>query len=218
MALQMFKGNRLPLLTDTISVSGAGAYDLTGSTVLFSMRTHNSSQLKVSGATATVVAPLTGSVSYAWSTGDTDTVGSYLAWWTVNVSGKTQDTQEFAVTVAEHAPASVEIVYPVAVDGTTSIYQGDAYMFANNRQLQYELELEDAPLLSGSTLIYRIEGENHYTMTAVGKDAAYLELTSTQTTALPPGSYRFQIQAVSGTNAITLMRSNIIVTASISSP
>jgi hypothetical protein len=217
MTLTLFKGNRLPLLQDTITVSGT-AYDLTGSTVLFSMRIHNSATTKVSGATATIVSAPAGTISYAWASTDVDTVGSYLGWWTVNNNGKSQDTPEFSLAVTEHAPASIEIVYPVASDGTTSIYQGDAYLAANNRQLQYELEVEDAPLLSGTTVVYRIEGENHYTMTVVGKDAAYLELTSAQTTALAPGSYRFQIQSTSGGNAITLMRSNITVTAAIASP
>ncbi len=218
MALQMFKGNRLPLLTDSIAVSGVGAYDLSGSTVLFSMRPFNSATPKVSSATATVTAPLTGSVSYAWVSADTDTVGEYLGWWTVNTGGKLQDTPEFSLSVVEHAPASVEIIYPVGAGGVTRIYQGDSYLFANNRQLQYEVETMDAPLLSGSTIVYRIEGQNHYTMTAVGKDAAYLELTSTQTTALPAATYNFEIKATSGGNAITLMRSTITVVAAMSSP
>ncbi len=213
----MFKGNRLPLLTDAITVSST-PYDLSASTVLFSMRNTNTSLLKVSAATATITAPLTGSVSYAWATGDTDTVGEYLGWWSVVTSGKTQDTPEFNLAVIEHTPASIEIVYPVAPTGKTTIYQGDSYLAANNRQLVYQVETMDAPLLSGATVVYRIEGQNHYTMTIVDKDSVYLDLTSTQTTALPANTYNFEIKWTSGGNAVTLMRNTITVTAAMSSP
>lgn len=218
MTLTIFKGNTLPLLQDTITTDSA-AFDLTGSTVLFSMRRHNSATLKVSGSTATIATPALGTVSYAWTAADTDTVGSYEGWWTVNKSGKSQDTPEFALAIQEHAPASIEIVYPVAADGTTTIYQGDSYLYVNNRHLQYEVEPMDSPDLTGMTVLYRIEGQNHYTMTLVGEDAVYLELTSTQTTALPVGTYNFDIRAnVSGTNYVTLMRSKISVTAAITAP
>ncbi len=213
----MFKDNRLPLLTDTITVSGA-AYDLTGSTVLFSMRPSNSAQLKVSGATATIVTANAGTVSYAWAANDTDTVGSYLGWWQVKNNGKNQDTPEFALSVTEHAPASVQIVYPVSADGTTTIYQGDAYLAANSRQLQYELEPMDAPDLTGSSIIFKVEGGSTFNMTLVGEDAAYLELTSTQTSAITASTtgYNFAIRANPSTgNFITLMRGRLIVNAAL---
>ncbi len=215
MTLTIFKGNRLPLLQDTITVSTSGAaYDLTGSTVLFSMRPNNAANLKVSGATATIVTAGSGTVSYAWTANDTDTVGSYLGWWQVNSNGKSQDTPEFALTITEHAPASIQIVYPVGANGVTTVYQGDAYLAANNRQLQYELEPMDAPDLTGATIQFHVENGTTYTMTLVGEDAAYLELTSTQTTALSEGTHNFAIKAnVSTSNYVTLLRSTMTVTA-----
>ncbi len=210
----MFKGNRLPVLTDSISVGG-NAFDLTGATILFSMRTANSERMKVNGATATISAPTTGSVSYAWAAVDTDTVGEYLGWWTVSSNGKLQDTPEFALNVIEHAPASVEIVYPVAASGLTTIYQGDAYLAASNRQLVYQVETMDAPLLSGSTVTYRVEGKATYTMTVSGKDQAYLELTSAQTSALTQGTYNFAILCATSGNTVTMMRNQIVVTAAL---
>ena len=217
MTLSMFKGNRLPVLQDTITLAATGAaVDLTGSTVLFSMRPNNSAQLKVSGATATIVTAASGTVSYAWAANDTDTVGSYRVWWQVNSNGKSQDTPETALTVTEHAPASVQIIYPVAADGTTTIYQGDAYLHADSRHLQYELEPMDAPDLTGSSIVFKIEGGSTFNMTLVGEDAAYLELTSTQTTAISAGTYNFAIRAnPSVGNFITLMRSTLHVTAAL---
>ncbi len=213
MSLTIWKGNRLPLLTDTISESG-GAFNLTGSTVLFSMRPNNSAQLKVSGATATIVSAPNGQIEYSWAANDTDTVGSYLAWWQVNNNDKAQDTEEFAIDVVEHAPASVQIIYPVGAGGATHIYQGDAYLHADSRQLQYELEPMDSPDLTGSSIVFKIEGGSQYNMVLVGEDAAYLELTSTQTTALSPSTYNFAIRANPSTgNYITLLRSTLTVTA-----
>ncbi len=217
MTLQLYKGNRLPILTDNLTIAGT-AYDLSGSTVLFSMRNSNTAVLKVNGSTATVVSPTTGAISYAWATGDTDTVGEYLAWWSVNTGGKLQDTQEFAIVVIEHTPSSIEIVYPVAPSGKTTIYQGDSYLAANSRQLVYQVETMDAPTLSGSTVVYRIEGQNHYTMSIVDKDSVYLELTSTQTAALPANTYNFEIKWTSGGNSITLMRNTITINPIMVSP
>ncbi len=214
MSVTMWKGNRLPTLDYTFTVD-TGAFDLTGSTVTFSMRTVNSSRLKVNAASVSIVDALAGGVSYLWAAVDVDTVGEYDAWLTYNYLGKTQDTPEFGVVVAEHAPASIEIVYPVDASGLTHIVQGDAYQAASNRQLVYEVETMDAPLLSGSTVTMRVEGKATYPMTIVGKDQVYLELTSAQTTLLTQGTYNFAILAATSGNTVTMTRNQIQVTAAL---
>lgn len=97
-----YLNNRSPSVTDTIKVAGA-AFDLTGSTVKLQMRAEGSSVLKVDTA-ATVLVAASGTVRYDWAAADVDTVGDYVAWWRVTLaSGKLQDTDEFQVTVRDHA-------------------------------------------------------------------------------------------------------------------
>lgn len=218
MTLTMFKDNRLPLLTDTIT-SSAVAVNLTGSTVTFSMRSADSAALKVSAASATVVTAAEGTVSYAWAAVDVDTVGEYSCFWSVTTSGKTQDTPEFAVSIVEHAPDSVAVPNPVGDGGSTEIYQGDSYLDAYGRALQYELQVVEAPDLTGTTVTFRIADAFEKTMTIVGEDAVKVDLTSAETTALTVGSHQFEIEAaVSVGNVVTLLRSDIVVLADMDGP
>ena len=104
-AIQHNKGNRNPSLADTISTDTTPV-DLTSATVTFSMRLRNSATLKVSAAAAVIVTPLAGTVRYDWAAIDVDTAGDYVAWWTVTISGKTQDTPEFTITMLDHVPGT----------------------------------------------------------------------------------------------------------------
>lgn len=97
----LWKNNRSPSLTDTISVDGV-AFDLTGSTVKLQARFEGSSTLKIDTA-ATVVTPAAGTVRYDWAALDVDTAGDLIAWWRVTLpSAKTQDTPEFSVFILDH--------------------------------------------------------------------------------------------------------------------
>jgi hypothetical protein len=220
MTLTMWRDNRLPQLTDTITTESDGAaVNLAGRTVTFSMRDANSAALKISAASATVVSAADGEVSYGWTAADVDTVGDYLCWWTVTTSGLTQDTPEFEIAIQEHAPDPIVVTNPVGSGGATSIIQGDSYLNADGRALMYELQVMDAPDITGLTLTYRVEGELEKTMTVVGEDGARVDLTSAETAALTIGTHLTEIEAtVSPGNFATLMRSTITVADDLDGP
>lgn len=116
MSLTVFKNNRSPSLSDTISVDGV-PFDLTGSTVRFRMRLIGSATLKVDALAVIVSAPA-GTVRYDWAAADVDTPGIYLAWWQVTLaSGKTQDVNEFQLEVRDHAGAGANLCELDAVRG-----------------------------------------------------------------------------------------------------
>lgn len=217
MSIQIWKGNRLPALAATITVDGS-AFDLTGSTVTFSMRPVHSGTLKVNGATATITTAASGMVGYSWQSTDVDTVGDYVGWWTYNSGGKSQDTPEFDISVVEHTQSTIPVAQPVATDGSTTIYKGDAYLASINRALVYDLTPQQMPTLSGGTVVFRVEGEFHTTATALDDSTVSVDLTSSQT-AIQAGSYAFQIESYPVTGATaTVLRSTLTVIDSLTSP
>lgn len=110
--INLFKGDLLPSVTDTIRV-GSAAYNLTGSTVRFRMRPSQDSTLKVDSA-ATIVAAASGTVSYDWAAGDVNTPGEYRSWWEVTTGGKTFSTPERIVIIDEHSDGSGVRFGPIA--------------------------------------------------------------------------------------------------------
>lgn len=214
MTLTLWKANRLPVLTDTITSDGA-AVDLSSSTVNFQMRPAASDRLVIN-ASATVTSGPLGAVSYAWTTTDVERVGNFICWWQVTTGGLTQDTPEFTLSIVEHAPASVAT--PVAVDpsGQTTIFQGDAYLDADQRALQYELDLVDIKDLTGLTVTLKVAGPGGITkaMTVVAIDAVKVDLASTDTAGMSIGTHQFTIQATTSSgNFVTLLHSTFTVQA-----
>lgn len=102
MAIRIFKTNRSPSLTDTLTVDGV-AFNLTDCTVKLKMRAVGSATLKVDTAAA-IVSAAAGTVRYDWAAADVDTAGDYIAWWQVTLpSAKTQDHPDFLIDIQEHA-------------------------------------------------------------------------------------------------------------------
>lgn len=214
MTLTLWKGNLLPTLTDTIT-SGGDPVDLSSSTVHFRMRPQTSDRLVVDSS-ATVISGPDGTISYTWQTTDVERVGSFFGWWQVTTSAKTQDTPEFDIEIVEHAPASVATAVPVDPSGQTTIFQGDAYLDADQRALQYELDLVDIKDLTGLTVTLKVAGPGGITkaMTVVGIDAVKVDLASTDTAGMTIGTHQFTIQATtSAGNFVTLLHSTFQVLA-----
>lgn len=103
---EIFEGQVLPSITDSITVGGA-PFDLsTATSVTFSARKPWLSTLTVDHASATIVDAPNGKVNYAWHAGDTSDPGDYLYWWTVTLAGNQQDTPEGAMRVLAHSPST----------------------------------------------------------------------------------------------------------------
>ncbi len=142
MAFILNVGNRSPSITDTIKVSNV-AFDLTGSTVAFSMRLNNSSTKKVNAAAAVVISAVAGTVRYDWAALDVDTAGEYTAWWTVTLpSGKLQDSPEFSVSVLPHSDEITSDLCAIA-DVKQSMEPG---MATNNRDPLIQVLITSASL------------------------------------------------------------------------
>ena len=100
MSITVFKDNRSPSLTDVIQVDGV-PFPLTTSTVKLRMRLRTSSTLKVDTAAVVTDAP-NGAVRYDWAAVDTDTAGSYVAWWRVTLpGGLIQESPQFEVQIED---------------------------------------------------------------------------------------------------------------------
>lgn len=98
----------LPWMTSTLKYGNTGVLiSLTsglGPVVTFSMRRAGYDTFKVSNALAEIVDAPNSHVRYKWQTGDTDTPGLYLGFWTVTYSDGT------AVQVPNDAHINISVV------------------------------------------------------------------------------------------------------------
>jgi hypothetical protein len=165
MAIEHYKGNRSPSLSDTITVDGV-AFDLTGSSVKFKMRPENSSTLKVDAA-AIVTSTTNGTVRYDWAANDVDTAGEYVGWWEVTLpSAKTQDSPEFGIVMRDHALPSGDLCSVEDVREALEISFSDrtrddliaTYISAASRAIMREYEREFAPASTGVTRTFSWRG------------------------------------------------------------
>lgn len=86
------KNDRLPALTASLTDSAGTAVDLTGDTVRLNMSLVGGTTRKIDNATVTVVSSSNGTISYSWSTSDTNTTGLYFAEFEVTASSGPERT------------------------------------------------------------------------------------------------------------------------------
>ena len=107
--------------------------------------------------------------------------------------------------------ATVTVVSPVSANGTAiTVIRGDDYLLTDGRQLAWTSA--SWPTLTGGTVKLRIKfGKNatvtEYSATLTGAQACYVALTTTQTAAMVPGVYNFDLQAtLSNLSTVTLVQ------------
>lgn len=115
-------------------------------------------------------------------------------------------------------PANVSIVSPVATDGTEiTVVRGDDYDADDGRALTFTGATW--PTLTDGAVALRVSlaaGVTAYTGTVTGAQACRVELTDTQTAALAPGAYAYDLEAtLVGGSVITLVQGTLIVRADV---
>ena len=112
--------------------------------------------------------------------------------------------------------ATVTVVSPVSASGTAvTIIRGDDYLLTDGRQLAWSSS--SWPTLTAGTVKLRVKfGKNaavtEYSATLTGAQACYVALTTTQTAAMVPGVYNFDLQAtLSNLSVVTLVQGALSV-------
>lgn len=123
------------------------------------------------------------------------------------------------------SPAQVTIASPVATDGTTiTVVRGDDYLVANSRSLTFTGT--SWPTLTDGTVVLKAKLKTgrgaqtatvqSYNAAVTGAQACRVELTDTQTAALSPGLYAYDLEAtLSGGAVVTLVQGEMTVIADV---
>lgn len=122
-----------------------------------------------------------------------------------------------AVLAGMGGGASVLIVSPIAQDGTITIVAGDDYLTTNNRAITITETGTSWPVLTGATVTFStgLFTKACVVVTPTGTKVIRLDLTSTETRAIAPGTYTYQIEANVGGTSTTIITGNFIVTREI---
>ena len=137
--------------------------------------------------------------------------------WSVS-TGTAYASDTFGGHVKSITPGAVTIVSPVATDGTSiTVVRGDDYLNADNRALTFSGDSWPTLTSGAVALIVDVNGTpTSYAGTITGAQACYVELTDTQTAALTPGTYSYDLQAtLSGGSVVTLVQGLLLVQADV---
>ena len=114
---------------------------------------------------------------------------------------------------------SVTIVAPVATHGTgIALVRGDDYLAVDGRALTFTGS--NWPVLTAGAVALRVERTAGamlaYAGVIVGVATCYVELTATQTAALPPGPHKYDLEAIlSNSSVVTLVQGVLTVAADV---
>jgi len=111
---------------------------------------------------------------------------------------------------------TVTVTAPVATGGAITVIRGDDYLQVDGRELAFTGTTW--PVLTAGTLalIVRFSTVASYTGVVTGAAAGYVELTDTQTAAMTPGVYDYDLQAtLANGSVITLAQGDFTVTADV---
>lgn len=111
---------------------------------------------------------------------------------------------------------AVTISAPVAASGTITVIRGDDYLLTDGRELSFTGT--NWPVITGATVTLRVLFPTviAYTATVTGAAACYVPLTDTQTEALTPGVYSYDLQAtLLNTSVVTLQQGAFNVQADV---
>ena len=111
---------------------------------------------------------------------------------------------------------SVTITSPVAASGAITVLRGDDYLLVDGRELSFTGT--NWPSIIGATVVLRVltPTVTSYSATVTGAAACYVALTDTQTEALTPGVYSYDLQAtLSNASVVTLQQGTFTVQADV---
>lgn len=90
--------------------------------------------------------------------------------------------------------ATVAVVSPVATSGDVTIIRGDSYLNVDGRRIEWSST--SWSIAAASTLLVIIQDVDALTATRLSATSIGIELTTTQTAALPDGDFQFSVQEV----------------------
>ena len=137
--------------------------------------------------------------------------------WSVS-TGTDYASDTFGGHVKSITAGAVTIVSPVATDGTSiTLIRGDDYLNADNRALTFSGDSWPTLTSGAVALIVDVNGTpTSYAGVITGAGECYVELTDTQTAALTPGTYSYDLQAtLSGGSVVTLVQGLLLVQADV---
>lgn len=182
--------------------------------------------LYVNGVASAATVAISGSNPYKWSvTLPTIAAGQSVSMYitaTVALVATAQVVREDicdTYRISDLASATLSVTSPVSTSGNVTTYQGDDYDSADGRQLSWTVST--TATLTGGTVAVILASVATYTGAIASETSVTLDLTATQTAAIPVGRYKYQVVATqaagSGSDVITLVEGTWTSAARVSS-